>query len=322
MSSPQLQFHLLNAFVVDSNPHSGNQAAVVLFSDPSDHRAEDEKWMTSVARDFGFSETAYLVPLALDEKGDKGEWGLRWFTPEVEVTLCGHATLASSKVLFSLNPALQLITFQTRFSGTLTARRVGQEEVEISLPTLSNEVISKFGSTTSNDDETRALEGAFGLDRGGVVGVEEIDFSGNRCLIVQLSQGVDVEKIRVDIKALVAITGCAVITQVDNSKSIETGELHINSRVFGPALGVDEDPVTGSSHAHLTGYYLLSQATAQAYIPKELLAKVSSPKELTVIGHQRSSRGGLLKCQLDAEDQGKVKIVGNAFEFGRGTLNL
>ncbi|WWD09196.1 hypothetical protein V865_007318 [Kwoniella europaea PYCC6329] len=311
-----LQFHLLNAFIVGSNPHSGNQASVVLFPDPDDKRSTDDKWMTAVARDFGFSETAYLVPTNEDE----GEWGLRWFTPEVEVNLCGHATLASSKVLFSLYPNLSKIKFQTKYSGILTAIKVSEEEVEITLPGLPSKALSKFGTSRTNSEEVGLLESAFGLSKGGILGYEEIDFSGNRCLIVQLNEDVNVQSVKVDIKALVEVTGCAVITQVDTSESLKTGQLHINSRVFGPALGIDEDPVTGSSHAHLTGYYLLSPSTK--YIPKQLLDTVTSPKELTVIGHQRSSRGGLLKCKLDEEDESKVKVVGNAFEFGKGTLNL
>ncbi|WWC99473.1 hypothetical protein V866_006376 [Kwoniella sp. B9012] len=311
-----LQFHLLNAFVVGSNPHSGNQASVVLFSDPHDKRSTDDNWMTAVARDFGFSETAYLVPTNEDE----GEWGLRWFTPEVEVNLCGHATLASSKVLFTLHPNLSKIKFQTKYSGILTAVKVNEEEIQITLPGLSSKTLSTFGTSPTNPQEAESLESAFGLNKGGILGYEEIDFSGNRCLIVQLSEEVNVQSVKVDIKALVEVTGCAVITQVDTSESLKTDQLHINSRVFGPALGIDEDPVTGSSHAHLTGYYLLSPYTK--YIPKQLLDTVTSPKELTVIGHQRSSRGGLLKCKLDEEDESKVKVVGNAFEFGKGTLNL
>ncbi|OCF73599.1 hypothetical protein I204_05442 [Kwoniella mangroviensis CBS 8886] len=311
-----LQFHLLNAFVVGSNPHSGNQASVVLFSDPQDKRSTDDVWMTAVARDFGFSETAYLVPINEDE----GEWGLRWFTPEVEVNLCGHATLASSKVLFSLYPNLSKINFQTKFSGILTAVKVNEEEIQITLPGLSSKTLSTFGNSPTNSEEVGLLESAFGLSKGGILGYEENDFSGNRCLIVQLNEDVDVQSVKVDIKALVEVTGCAVITQVDTSESLRTGQLHINSRVFGPALGIDEDPVTGSFHAHLTGYYLLSSSTK--YIPEQLLDTVTSPKELTVIGHQRSSRGGLLKCKVDKKDESKVKVVGSAFEFGRGTLNL
>lgn len=74
---PKLEYHLINAFTTIS-PHSGNQASVVIFP-KSDIRAEDDAFLLRTARDFGFSETAYLVPI--DE--EKGIWGLRWFTVAV-----------------------------------------------------------------------------------------------------------------------------------------------------------------------------------------------------------------------------------------------
>lgn len=74
-SLPRLEYHLINAFTTDS-PHSGNQAAVVLFPTTSDLRANDDKFLLRTAKDFGYSETAYLVPI--DEQA--GEWSLRWFT--------------------------------------------------------------------------------------------------------------------------------------------------------------------------------------------------------------------------------------------------
>lgn len=74
-SLPKLEYHLINAFTTTS-PHSGNQAAVVIFPTSNDPRAADDKFLLTTAQDFGFSETAYLVPI--DAEG--GRWGLRWFT--------------------------------------------------------------------------------------------------------------------------------------------------------------------------------------------------------------------------------------------------
>jgi predicted PhzF superfamily epimerase YddE/YHI9 len=78
MSLPPLPYYLINAFTTDS-PHTGNQAAVVIFPTPDDPREADDAYKFKVAKDFGFAETAYLVPLSEDHT----EWGLRWFTPEV-----------------------------------------------------------------------------------------------------------------------------------------------------------------------------------------------------------------------------------------------
>jgi predicted PhzF superfamily epimerase YddE/YHI9 len=75
---PRLEYYLINAFET-GKPGSGNQASVVIFPSPSDPRSKDDAFLLRTAQDFGFSETAYLVPIAPEE----GRWGLRWFTPEV-----------------------------------------------------------------------------------------------------------------------------------------------------------------------------------------------------------------------------------------------
>ncbi|WWC66585.1 uncharacterized protein I206_100488 [Kwoniella pini CBS 10737] len=318
--SSVLPFYLVNAFVVNSNPHSGNQAAVVIFPDKSDERANNDKWLTAVAKDFNFSETAYLVPISSSQDGEEGEWNLRWFTPEVEVTLCGHATLASSRILFSLNPNLQIIKFKTRFSGQLLAKRI-EDKVQITLPTLDSKTLSQENVIkTDHQDEIEKLENAFNLKNkeDKILGSFELEFSGHRSLIIQLNENVDIATIKVDKNALVKVTGCAVVTRVDKAQSIKTKQLHVHSRVFGPALGIDEDPVTGSSHAHLTGYYLLSKGAK--YIPEDLLEQVKSQTELTLIGHQRSSRGGELICKLDENDDKYVNLIGKSHMFGKGTL--
>lgn len=80
MTSPPLPFYLLNAFAPTF--HSGNQAAVVFFDSASDPQSTDEQFMTLVARDFNFAETAYLIPLDGNGEGCVGKYGLRWFTPE------------------------------------------------------------------------------------------------------------------------------------------------------------------------------------------------------------------------------------------------
>jgi predicted PhzF superfamily epimerase YddE/YHI9 len=89
---PRLEYHLINAFTTTS-PHSGNQASVVIFP-KSDPRAEDDAFLLRTAKDFGFSETAYLVPI--DE--EKGRWGLRWFTVQVVCPLPPKFTQTSDLV--------------------------------------------------------------------------------------------------------------------------------------------------------------------------------------------------------------------------------
>ena len=86
---PRLDYYLINAFETGS-PGSGNQASVVIFPSSQDPRAEDDKFLLRQAQDFGFAETAYLVPLAPEE----GKWGLRWFTTEVVRPLSPPTSLA------------------------------------------------------------------------------------------------------------------------------------------------------------------------------------------------------------------------------------
>lgn len=79
---PPLDYYLINAFTTNS-PHTGNQAAVVVFPSKDDPRIADDTYKLKVARDFGFAETAFLVPLSQSQGQGDSEWGLRWFTPEV-----------------------------------------------------------------------------------------------------------------------------------------------------------------------------------------------------------------------------------------------
>ncbi len=78
MSSEALPFHLINAFTLPSQSHSGNQAAVVVFPSSTHPKISDDEYLQLVARDFNFAETAYVYPT-----GKEGEWFLRWFTPNV-----------------------------------------------------------------------------------------------------------------------------------------------------------------------------------------------------------------------------------------------
>ncbi|WVF70730.1 hypothetical protein IAT40_005523 [Kwoniella sp. CBS 6097] len=332
----KLPFHLVNAFT--PSKFGGNQAAVVLFDSANDKRSKDEEWMRLIARDFNFSETAYLVPLdqgGYQEGSEEGSWGLRWFTPSEEVELCGHATLASASTLFTLYPSLQRIRFETRYSGTLTSTRVPDGKgIEIVLPSFSSDVLSTLGKGHT-ETRTRANEvaAALGVDVALVRDVSEIKFSGMPSIIVLLDSSIDLKGLKVDVKALGQVSGGWFVTQIasesdghanDHAKG-ETDKLHINSRVFGPGLGIDEDPVTGSAHAYFTGYYLNSPASK--FLPARFQSGSGSDSgsrpnvdlsKVEIVGRQVSERGGLLRCKWD---NGKVRIVGQAVEFARGTLS-
>lgn len=239
-----------NLFQVDAfteEPFKGNPAGVCLLKDP-----KPEEWMQGLAAEMNLSETAYLLP---EEAG----WRLRWFTPTTEVDLCGHATLASAKVLFERHPELrqELIKFQTR-SGELRARWV-QGSVELDFPAMS------YRSITVD----ARLPGILGFQPIGAV------FSGNFYLFEALEEAI-IHKVKPDIPVLKTLSMPEVII---TAKSKE-GKLDFVSRFFAPQLGVDEDPVTGSAHCLLTPYWgdKLKKSELDAY--------------------QASKRGGYLHLRL------------------------
>src|SRR5919107_623269 len=120
MDRTRFRYYVVDAFT--DRPFSGNPAAVV----PLDHW-EDESWLQSVAMEMNLAETAFLVP---NERG----YDLRWFTPKVEVDLCGHATLASALVLGHLGELADggVVAFSTR-SGVLRAGREGSR-IQLDFP--------------------------------------------------------------------------------------------------------------------------------------------------------------------------------------------
>ena len=204
------------------SPFAGNPAAVCLLE-----RERESAWMQSVAAEMNLSETAFVRRL------DSG-FELRWFTPGVEVDLCGHATLAAAHVMWQEEtiPAGEPIAFSTR-SGVLTATRAG-ELIEIDFP-------------STPPVESQAPEGL--LEALGVqptfVGRTKFDY------LVVVDGEQTLRSIRPDFRRLaqVATRGVIVTSLADNA------QFDFVSRFFAPGCGVDEDPVTGSAHCalHLTG---------------------------------------------------------------------
>ncbi|KIJ26092.1 hypothetical protein M422DRAFT_783191, partial [Sphaerobolus stellatus SS14] len=124
---PSLPYTVVDAFT--SVPFKGNPAAVIVLNSqlPNDI-------LQNIAAEFNLSETAFITPI----DPSSGNFGLRWFTPQAEVALCGHATLASARVLFSspdvLPKSVQKIEFQTNVSGILTSKLLDDGRIELELP--------------------------------------------------------------------------------------------------------------------------------------------------------------------------------------------
>ena len=209
--------------------------------------------MQAVAAEMNLAETAFLVP-----RGDAYE--LRWFTPAIEVDLCGHATLASAHVLWQdglLAPDAEA-RFDTR-SGRLTARRAG-DWIEMDFP----------AEPAHADPPPQGL-----LDALGVTAV----WTGHRSRLgyrlVEVADEDTVRRAAPDVRALAIAARAAIVTARASS-----GDADFVSRFFAPAMGVDEDPVTGSAHCVLAPYW----------------AGRLGRTELT--GYQASARGGVVRVRV------------------------
>ncbi|SEH01749.1 phenazine biosynthesis protein PhzF family [Nonomuraea solani] len=208
----------MRLFTVDAftdTAFKGNPAAVCLLDSPV-----TDRWMQSVATELNLSETAYL-------QGDS----LRWFTPAVEVTLCGHATLATAHVLYSTGAATGQLEFSTA-SGTLTVNRRPDGMITMDFP----------AKQTTSAPVPDGLEKALGTTP---VSVQKSALD----LVVELESEESVRTLTPDIPALAAVDARGVIV---TARGTETDFV---SRFFAPNVGVPEDPVTGSAHCALAPYW-------------------------------------------------------------------
>ena len=219
-------------------PFTGNPAAVCLLRGP-----EPAEWMQSLAMEMNLSETAFLLP---EEDG----WRLRWFTPKTEVRLCGHATLASAMVLFTIRPELRdgPLRFET-LSGELRARWA-DGRVVLDFPAMIPE-------PAAVDPE---LERALGIPL--VHAVHAGDY-----FLFEVEDDPAVRKLNPDFAALAA---CPTPEVIVTARSAEPTYDFI-SRFFAPRLGINEDPVTGSAHCLLAPYWAekLEKTAFKAYQASE-----------------------------------------------------
>lgn len=251
---------------------AGNPAAVCVLPAPMDSR-----WMQDVAAEMNLSETAFATRLDGDSR-----FNLRWFTPNTEVDLCGHATLATAHVLWEEGhvPPDQFPRFETR-SGPLSARR-GPNGIELDFPREAVE------SEVTSPEERAILRAAIPA---------EIRFAGrNRFdVLVELDDEATLAGLQPDIRKLETIDCRGVIV---TSRSADPA-FDFVSRFFAPRLAVDEDPVCGSAHCCLGPYW----------------GKKLGKSELA--GHQRSRRGGIVRVRLDGP---RVLLIGRAVTVLRGEL--
>jgi PhzF family phenazine biosynthesis protein len=211
--------------------------------------------MQNVAREMNLSETAFLV------KKEIG-YNLRWFTPAVEVDLCGHATLASAHALWEggYTNTKQQIRFHTR-SGLLTAER-NDRWIEMNFPAEPET------STSAPLDLSKALGVGFKY-----VGKNRFDY------LVEIDSEETLRRIDPDFALLNTIPMRGVIV----TSPSRSGEYDFVSRFFAPHVGVNEDPVTGSAHCCLAPYWATRLGRAE------------------MVGYQASSRGGIVRVRVDKD---------------------
>jgi predicted PhzF superfamily epimerase YddE/YHI9 len=231
-------------------PFAGNPAAVCVLPAPADPR-----WMLDVAREMNLSETAFLIA-----NGDG--FNLRWFTPAVEIDLCGHATLASAHVLWSdghLPPTTQA-RFHTR-SGLLTADRRG-DWIELDFPATPAEPAAAPPGLTAAVGVTPRFVGRSRFDYLLEVDGEEI-----------------VRACKPDFGALGNVEARGVIV----TSRAAASSYDFVSRFFAPRAGVNEDPVTGSAHCALAPYWTAKLGRAE------------------LVGYQASPRGGTVRVRVQKD---------------------
>jgi len=215
-----MKFKIYQVDAFSSKVFSGNPAAVCLL----------EKWldvelMQGIANENNLSETAFAVPV-------KDGFEIRWFTPEVEVDLCGHATLATAHILFNhLNYPSNRVNFSSLHSGMLSVEKSGKLlTLDFPVDTLEEMVVPELIVTALHRPPLKAFRG-------------KSDF-----MFIFASQS-EIESMQPDFGLLAHVGGRGVIvTALGN-------EANFVSRFFAPQTGVNEDPVTGSAHTTLTPYW-------------------------------------------------------------------
>lgn len=265
---------LLQVDAFTPEPFAGNPAAVCFLPAP-----REEAWMQHVAREMNLSETAFLCRRTSPAGHHEG-FDLRWFTPSIEVALCGHATLASAHACWETGElaAGEVARFHTK-SGVLTAERRA-DWIELDFPaTPDTAAVPPAGLA-------EAL-GAKPL----YVGKSRFDY------LVELADEHTVRALTPDHARLRTLPVRGVMV---TSRATTPG-FDFVSRFFAPGSGIDEDPVTGSSHCCLTPFW------------SHRLGKTE------MVARQLSARGGTLRLRLAGD---RVKLGGQAVTVLRGELTV
>ncbi len=228
----RLPFVQIDAFA--DGPFTGNPAAVMALP-----AWLPDAVLQAIAEENNLAETAFIVPCVDPETAD---FDLRWFTPGVEVALCGHATLASGHLVLTALPKIQVVRFSTLRAGVLTVER-SADGYRMGLPSWpANDVISGADSA--------AIAAALGAQP------VEIRGRGDDYRVAVFESAAAVRGLTPDYRAIIALqTGRDLMIVATAPGAGDASGTDVVSRVFVPEAGVDEDSVTGSAHAIIASYW-------------------------------------------------------------------
>jgi PhzF family phenazine biosynthesis protein len=272
-----MRIRIIDAFT--DRPFAGNPAAVCLLGGDT---WPDEAWMRQVAAEMNLSETAFAHPLPGNADAD---WALRWFTPAVEANLCGHATLATAHALRSDRGAPGTVRFSSR-SGVLIAHASQDGSITLDFPaapTTEVAVPDTLAESLGARPEATYGTGALGD------------------LLVVLPDEPTVRALAPDFTAVARLTrGHGIRGVITTAAAADpAGGYDFVSRFFAPAVGIPEDPVTGSAHTALARYW------------SDRLGRAS------LTGLQASARTGLVHTAVHGD---RVHLTGHAVTVLDGTL--
>lgn len=275
----KIKIYQVDAFT--SKKFKGNPAAVCILEDDI-----SDEVMKNIAREMNLSETAFVKQLEKDSVDNCNLFSLRWFTPEIEVDLCGHATIATSKVLFDeFNIKEQYIKYETK-SGVLKAKKE-DEKISLDFPidnpldfNLTQDILEAMGIISYSNS---------------IIGEK------TRKLVIELKDKKEVVNLKPNFEMLKSlkfksdIKGICVTCR-GNEK------YDFISRYFNPWAGINEDPVTGSVHILLVNYWS------------------NKLNKIEMNAYQVSNRGGEISLKLLEND--RVRLSGEAVIVLKGELYL
>ena len=264
----KIPYFCVNTFCKAS--FSGNPAGVCLL----------EEWLSTdelqkIASQLNQPETTFVIPLA------NGKWSIRWFSPLVEIDLCGHGTMGAAHVLYQEGLVKKGSTlFFASSVGELVVNTGQNKLIDLDMPTIS----SRKSSITP-----LLVEGLGAYP-------DEV-YLGKDCMCV-FSEEETVEELKPDFRLLSGIQNCRglIVTALTSRP-----EFHFVSRFFAPAIGIEEDQVTGSTHCMMAPYW----------------AKKIGKTRLN--GWQASARGGEVKCRLKGD---RVELSGICETFLKGKISI